>query len=66
MRISKVIKYSLVLLGLSGVIGGFEIRSTPEELRKWILEMHKAQIKLLKMDWGNPGFCTVWDKKYRG
>ena len=23
---------------------------------------HHAQVELLKIDWGNPGFCTEWDR----
>ncbi len=32
--------------------------------RKWMLEMHRRQIELLKIDWGNPGFCTEWEQSY--
>lgn len=33
-------------------------------LREWVLEMHRAQFELLKIDWGNPGFCTEWDRGF--
>lgn len=61
MSFGSIARYSLLLAGLSGLFGGTEIRRPPEELRRWILKMHEAQIELLKMDWGNPGFCTKWD-----
>ncbi len=32
--------------------------------RTWALEMHRRQIQLLKIDWGNPGFCTEWDRDF--
>lgn len=65
MSFGNIVRYSLLFAGLSGLFGGVEIRRTPEELRRWILKMHKDQIELLKMDWGNPGFCTKWDWDYR-
>lgn len=61
MSLGSIVRYSLLLAGVSGVFGGAEVRRTPEELRRWILKMHRAQVELLKMDWGNPGFCTEWD-----
>jgi hypothetical protein len=33
-------------------------------LREWALEMHRAQVDMLKIDWGNPGFCTEWDQGF--
>jgi hypothetical protein len=26
--------------------------------------MHAKQIELLKIDWGQPGLCTEWDRDY--
>jgi len=28
------------------------------------LDLDKAQIELLKIDWGQPGLCTEWDRDY--
>jgi len=33
-------------------------------LREWVLEMHRVQVELLKIDWGNPRFCTEWDRGF--
>ena len=32
--------------------------------RAWVARMHHAQIEMLKIDWGNPGFCTEWERDY--
>lgn len=41
------------VLGLSGVFEVAEKYEAPQNLRRWGLEIHKAQIELRKMDWGN-------------
>lgn len=55
------------LLGALGISSFLGFASSPESqtnLKDWILEMHAAQIELLKIDWGQPGFCTEWDRDY--
>ena len=32
------------------------------DMQEWLIKMHRTQIELLKIDWGNPGFCTEWDR----
>ncbi len=64
MSISKPVRYSLLLAGVSTFFGGSEIRQAPQNLRIWLLEMHAQQIELLKIDWGQPGLCTKWDRDY--
>ncbi len=47
---------SALFYSLSCVFGGaVVIPDSREKLHQWILEMHKAQIELLKIDWGKPG-----------
>jgi len=35
-----------------------------KELRDLLVEAHRAQIAMLRIDWGQPGFCTEWDKDF--
>lgn len=35
-----------------------------QKLREWLLYMHAEQVKLLKINWGNPGLCTEWDRDF--
>jgi len=51
-------------VALSSFIGLSNSQSAQQKLRDWALEMHAAQIELLKIDWGQPGFCTEWDRDY--
>jgi hypothetical protein len=51
-------------VALSSFIGLSNSQSGQQKLREWALEMHAAQIELLKIDWGQPGFCTEWDRDY--
>jgi len=51
-------------LGFAGVLGAWTSPDLPKKMHHWLLEMHKAQIELLKIDWGQPGFCTEWDRNY--
>ena len=47
---------SAILFSLSCVFGGsVVVPASREKLHQWILEMHRAQIELLKIDWGKPG-----------
>src|SRR5690606_26056462 len=57
-------RYALLAAGMSTYFGGLEIRRAPQELRIWLLEMHAKQIDLLKIDWGQAGLCTEWDRDY--
>ncbi len=60
MRISKLVQ----TLGFAGVLSSMPLVDIPKDLHRWVLKMHKAQIELLKIDWGSPGFCTEWDRDY--
>lgn len=51
-------------LALSSFIGLSHSDSGQQKLREWLLYMHAEQVKLLKIDWGQPGFCTEWDRDY--
>jgi len=51
-------------LALSGAIGLSNSESGQKQLREWLIYMHAEQVKLLKINWGNPGLCTEWDRHY--
>jgi len=61
----------IVGLALAGV-KGFEVRRSLERdglnlvqlLRHTRPELHRQQLELLKIDWGQPGLCTEWDRDY--
>ena len=57
-------KLFLTALGLAGFLGVSVSPELPKDMHRWILEMHAAQVELLKIDWGQPGFCTEWDRDY--
>ena len=57
-------KLILSTLGIAGFLGANTVPELPKDLHHWLLEMHAAQIELLKIDWGQPGFCTEWDRDY--
>ena len=50
-------KTKLLLLSLG--LGGFSFMPkpllNPKAMHLWLIEMHQAQIELLKINWGNPG-----------
>ncbi len=47
---------SALLFSLSCVFGGsVVVPASREKLHQWVLEMHRAQIELLKIEWGKPG-----------
>ncbi len=54
----------LMTLGFTGLLGAGSSTDLPKDMRRWLLEMHTAQIELLKIDWGNPGPCTEWDHDF--
>jgi hypothetical protein len=51
-------------LALSGAIGLSNSESGQKQIREWLIYMHAEQVKLLKINWGNPGLCTEWDRGY--
>ena len=57
-------KTLFIPLSLAGLIGISEPENLQKQLHEWFIEMHAAQIELLKIDWGQPGFCTEWDRDY--
>ena len=57
-------KLIISALGFAGFLGVNVSPDLPKNMRQWLLEMHAAQIQLLKIDWGQPGFCTEWDRDY--
>ena len=54
----------ITALSIAGFLGVKTSVEAPKDMRKWLLEMHAAQVELLKIDWGQPGFCTEWDRDY--
>jgi hypothetical protein len=58
------IKTFVTSLGFAGFLGAAVSPELPKNMRQWLLEMHAAQIELLKIDWGQPGFCTEWDRDF--
>ena len=54
----------ITALTIAGFLGVKTPVEAPKDMRKWLLEMHAAQVELLKIDWGQPGFCTEWDRDY--
>jgi hypothetical protein len=57
-------KKLLLALGAAGILGTNAARDLPRDMHRWLLDMHSAQVELLKIDWGRPGFCTEWDRDY--
>jgi hypothetical protein len=57
-------KHFAAILGLSGLLGVSGSPVSQAKLRVWLLEMHAKQIELLKIDWGQPGLCTEWDRDF--
>jgi hypothetical protein len=56
---------SLVLgLGFGGLMLSATTPKTQMELREWLVHMHVKQVELLKIEWGQPGFCGEWDRDY--
>jgi len=41
-----------LFFALSIYFGGQAINLSPQKFHEWVMDMHKAQIKLLKIDWG--------------
>jgi len=40
------------------------VRQSSGELTYRVLRMHEAQVDLLRVDWGQPGFCREWERDY--
>ncbi|MBP7843517.1 MAG: hypothetical protein KA116_01760 [Proteobacteria bacterium] len=57
-------KQIITLIFLVSVLSGVALPSLPNEMHAWILKMQKAQIELLKIDWGQPELCTERDRDY--
>jgi len=58
------IKTLITTLGLTGLLGAAVSPELPKDMHQWLLETHKAQVELLKIEWGQPGFCTEWDRDF--
>jgi len=58
------VKNLISALGFAGFFGAAFSPELPKDMRHWLLEMHAAQIELLKIDWGQSGFCTEWDRDF--
>ncbi len=49
---------SVLFVAFSCVFGGtVAVPKSREKLHEWVLKMHRAQIELLKIEWGKPGFA---------
>ena len=57
-------KMFISALGFAGFLGAGVSPELPKDMHRWLLEMHAAQTELLKIDWGQPGFCTEWDRDF--
>lgn len=57
-------KSLLLGLGLGGLMVSATTPKAQIELREWLVHMHIKQIELLKIEWGQPGFCGEWDRDY--
>jgi len=51
-------------LGLAGLLGAGSHIEVPQNMHLWLKQMHLAQSELLKIRWGQPGFCTEWDQDF--
>lgn len=51
-------------LSASGIALTGALTLEPNEIHSQLAKAHAAQIELLKIDWGQPGFCTEWDRDY--
>ena len=58
------VNFLISALGFAGFLGVNVSPDLPKDMRQWLIEMHAAQVELLKIDWGQPGFCTEWDRDY--
>ena len=58
------IKSLIIAVGFTGLLGKAVSPDLPKDMRRWLLEMHMAQVEMLKINWGQPGFCTEWDRDY--
>lgn len=58
------IKTFFTSLGFAGFLGAAVSPELPRDMHRWLLEMHRAQVNLLKIEWGQPGFCTEWDRDF--
>jgi len=63
---STKLKSKLIIsaLGFAGLFGAGVSPELPKDMHRWLLEMHAAQIDLLKIKWGQPGICTEWDSDF--
>ena len=62
MKLTFIQNKLFILSTLAGLLGFGISTGAPKNLHRWVLEMQRAQIDLLKINWGNPGFCTEWDR----
>jgi hypothetical protein len=58
-------KILISALGFAGLLGASAAPELPKDMHHWLIEMHSAQVDLLKINWGQPGFCTEWDRDYK-
>ena len=59
-----ITKKMTLLLALVGVFGGAQTDFTRASFRDWLTSMHKAQVKLLRIDWGDPGLCMEYSRSF--
>ena len=57
-------KIILAALGIAGFLGKNVSPEVPSDIHGWLRDMHVAQVELLKINLGQPGFCTKWDRDY--
>jgi len=54
----------LLIAGISIALGALRLSEGAYAFRQWVAEMHIRQVELLKIEWGNPGFCSEWERDY--
>ncbi len=54
----------LKIFGLSGLLGIAQLPETKQQVHLSLMRLHLEQVKLLKIQFGQPGLCTEWDRDY--
>lgn len=56
---------NLGLIGFGILLGGKDITMLRGEVfHAWLTSMHKAQVALLRIDWGDSGLCTEYSRSF--
>lgn len=55
---------NLGLIGLGILFGSGEVKIPTVDFHAWLISFHKAQVELLRIDWGDPGLCTEYSRSF--